>query len=108
MEQPDTQFIDYVIAESGAAARLRSKQHLMSTLVERARDQSAYTRARVMQTWATLASSRSIDMGHWNCVTDLAIGVPCCFTTREYVGHGSASGCYMHGVDEHVRTGSGY
>lgn len=54
--------------------RLRSKQHLLDTLVERARDQNAYTRARVMQTWASLAVSRCIDMGHWLCVSELAVG----------------------------------
>ena len=63
------------LVSAGTAARLRSKQHLLDTLVERARDQSAYTRARVMQTWASLAASRSIDMGHWLCVTELAIGM---------------------------------
>lgn len=54
--------------------RLRTKQHLLDTLIERARDQSAFTRARVMQTWSSLAVSRSIDMGHWLCVTEIAIG----------------------------------
>ena len=60
---------------AGSAVRLRSKQHLLDTLVERARDQNAYTRARVLQTWASLAVSRSIDMGHWLCVAELAVGM---------------------------------
>ena len=27
-----------------------------------------------MQTWASLAVSRCIDMGHWLCVSELAVG----------------------------------
>jgi len=96
-----------VICVPGSAARLRSKQHLLDTLVERARDQNAYTRARVMQTWASLAVSRSIDMGHWLCVAELGIGSPPPPLTPSST---TPSGCspaspvllYIHAVPEHI------
>ena len=59
---------------SGTTARLRSKQQLLQTLVERVRDQNAYTRARVLQTWALLAEKMAVPLGHWVCVTEIAVG----------------------------------
>ena len=59
---------------SGTHARLRSKQQLLNTLVERVRDQNAYTRARVLQTWMHLAERKALPLGHWVCVTQLAVG----------------------------------
>lgn len=59
---------------AGVHARLRSKHKLLATLVERVRDSNAYTRARVLQTWAHLAEVAAIPLGHWVCVTELAVG----------------------------------
>ena len=59
---------------AGAAARLGAKQALLATLLERARDTNAYTRARVLQTWAHLAGAAALPLGHWVAVTELAIG----------------------------------
>ena len=59
---------------AGTKARLRSKHNLLATLVERVRDSSAYTRARVLQTWGHLAEASAIPLGHWVCVTELAVG----------------------------------
>ena len=59
---------------AGTKARLRSKHNLLATLVERVRDSSAYTRARVLQTWSHLAEAAAIPLGHWVCVTELAVG----------------------------------
>lgn len=59
---------------AGTHARLRSKQQLLNTLVERVRDQNAYTRARVLQTWMYLAERKALTLGHWVCVTQLAVG----------------------------------
>lgn len=38
------------------------------------RDQNAYTRARVLQTWAHLAEKMAVPLGHWVCVTQIAVG----------------------------------
>ena len=54
--------------------RLHAKQGLLDTLVLRARDISAYTRATVLRTWGSLATSESIPLGHWSLVTDMAVG----------------------------------
>ena len=59
---------------AGVQARLRSKQHLLDTLVDRARDVNAFTRARVLQTWTHLAERKVIPLGHWICVTGIAVG----------------------------------
>ena len=59
---------------TGERARQLSKQRLLDTLVERVLDANAFTRARVMQTWAHLASAGKVPIGHWLCVTRLAIG----------------------------------
>ena len=63
-------------ARAGTRARLRSKQGLLATLVERCRDGNAYTRARTLQTWAALAEAAALPLGHWVCVTQLAAGAP--------------------------------
>ena len=60
---------------AGVNARLRSKQQLLHTLVERVRDQNAYTRARVLQTWMYLAEKTAVPLGHWICVTQIAVGI---------------------------------
>lgn len=59
---------------AGNTARLRSMQHLLDTLMERARDQTSYTRANVCRTWSFLAEHGKIPMGHWTHVADMAIG----------------------------------
>ena len=46
----------------------------MDLLVERVHDTSAFTRARVLNTWATMAEAKAIPLSHWLVVTDLAIG----------------------------------
>ena len=61
---------------AGTRARLRAKQGLLATLVERCRDGNAYTRARTLQTWAALAEASAIPLGHWVCITQLAAGAP--------------------------------
>ena len=66
----------------GARARQLSKQRLLDTLVERALDANAFTRARVMQTWAHLASASAVPLGHYLCVTRLAIGAAGCLAGR--------------------------
>ena len=58
---------------SALVARLRTKQHLLETLAERARDTSAFTRARVLGAWAYLADKGSLPLGHWDAVTQLAV-----------------------------------
>ncbi|CAG9466088.1 unnamed protein product [Pedinophyceae sp. YPF-701] len=55
-------------------AKLQSKQHLLATLMERVRDSSAFTRARVMQTWALLADRQAVPISHWNAVAELVVG----------------------------------
>lgn len=60
---------------------LRAKQALLDLLTQRVRDQSAYTRARSLHTWALLADKCAIPLGHWMLVTQLAIGAAshlCC------------------------------
>ncbi|CAI5530206.1 unnamed protein product, partial [Closterium sp. Naga37s-1] len=54
--------------------RLRSKQGLLAVLMERARDQSAHVRSRVMQAWAWLCGEKAVPLGHWNAVAELAVG----------------------------------
>ena len=56
------------------AARLRTKAHLLDVLTERARDVSAFTRARVLAAWAYLADKGALPLGHWDAVTRVAIG----------------------------------
>ena len=63
-----------MLPSTGTTARLRSKQQLLQTLVDRVRDQNAYTRARVLQTWGHLAEKKAIPLGHWVCVTQIAVG----------------------------------
>ena len=58
--------------DAASLARLRTKQHLLDLLVERAYDASAFTRARVLNAWAALADRGSLPLGHWLCVTRLA------------------------------------
>ncbi|KAJ7519949.1 hypothetical protein O6H91_20G060900 [Diphasiastrum complanatum] len=54
--------------------RLRNKQAMIDVLLERARDASAYTRNRVLQTWAYLCEEHAVSIGLWNQVADLAAG----------------------------------
>ena len=58
----------------GAAPLLRAKQGFLDLLVERVHDVSAFTRARVLQTWATMAEKKAIPLSHWLVVADLGIG----------------------------------
>jgi hypothetical protein len=71
---------------AGTRARLRAKQGLLGTLLERAADTNAYTRARCLQTWGHLAQANAIPLGHWLAVTELAIGArqiwPPCLALR--------------------------
>ena len=61
---------------AGEQARLRTKQALLSTLLERFRDQSSYTRARCLHAWALLAHKRAIPLGHWRSLAELTVGQP--------------------------------
>lgn len=45
-------------------------------LVERARDQTSWTRAAVCRSWMALAVDHRVPLGHWLTVTQLAIGEP--------------------------------
>lgn len=47
---------------------------MLDILLERARDQSAYTRSKVLQTWANLCEESAVSMGHWNLVASIAAG----------------------------------
>lgn len=60
--------------DNGTAPLLRSKQGFLDLLVERVHDTSAFTRARVLNTWATMAEAKAIPLSHWLVVADLAIG----------------------------------
>lgn len=60
---------------AGEQARLRTKQALLSTLLERLRDQSHFTRARCLHAWALLAKSRAIPLGHWRSLAELTVGM---------------------------------
>ena len=53
---------------------LRAKQGFLDLLVERVHDVSAFTRARVLQTWASMAEKKAVPLSHWLVVADLAIG----------------------------------
>lgn len=46
----------------------------MDILLERARDSNAYTRSKVLQTWATLCVESAVSIGHWNLVSSVAAG----------------------------------
>ncbi|GBG66498.1 hypothetical protein CBR_g63081 [Chara braunii] len=59
------------IGDQGA---LRSKQGLLDVLVERLRDTSAYTRGKVLQTWAYLCEENAVPLGHLNHVAELGAG----------------------------------
>jgi condensin complex subunit 1 len=61
-------------ASAQLQAHLRTKQAMLDTLLERARDVNSYTRARVLQTWAFLAEARAIPLGTYLSVTQLAVG----------------------------------
>ena len=54
--------------------RLRSKQAMIDVLIERSRDTTAYTRSRVLQTWAELCEDHAVSIGLWNQVADVAAG----------------------------------
>lgn len=60
--------------DNATAPLLRTKQGFLDLLVERVHDTSAFTRARVLNTWATMAEAKAIPLSHWLIVTDLAIG----------------------------------
>jgi len=60
--------------DNSTAPLLRTKQGFLDLLVERVHDTSAFTRARVLNTWATMAEAKAIPLSHWLVVTDLAIG----------------------------------
>eukprot|EP00250_Pteridium_aquilinum_P008672 c18119_g1_i1 orf=229-4548(+) len=55
-------------------SRLRSKQAMIDVMMERSRDMSAYTRSRVLQTWAELCEEHAVSIGLWNQVADMAAG----------------------------------
>ena len=59
---------------SSRSLRLRGKQALLSILLERSRDVSAYTRSRVLQVWADLCEEHSVSIGLWNEVASIASG----------------------------------
>ncbi|KAH7430593.1 hypothetical protein KP509_08G005100 [Ceratopteris richardii] len=55
-------------------SRLRSKQAMIDVMMERSRDTSAYTRSKVLQTWAELCEEHALSIGLWNQVADMAAG----------------------------------
>jgi condensin complex subunit 1 len=57
-----------------SAPLLRAKQGFLDLLVERVHDTSAFTRARVLQTWSAMAEKKAIPLSHWLVVADLGIG----------------------------------
>ena len=57
-----------------SAPLLRAKQGFLDALVERVHDVSAFTRARVLNTWTQMAEQKAIPLSHWLIVCDLAIG----------------------------------
>ena len=59
---------------AGQAAMLRAKQQLLALLLERVRDQTAYTRKQVLASWTLLAEHAKIPISHWVPVAELAIG----------------------------------
>lgn len=54
--------------------RLKAKQGFLDALVGRTHDVNAFTRARVLNTWIFLLEKEVVPIGHWNTVTELAIG----------------------------------
>lgn len=82
------------VHDAGVNARLRSKQQLLHTLVERVKDQNAYTRARVLQTWMYLAEKTAVPLGHWICVTQIAVGGALCICAAVF-----RVACPLPGVD---------
>ena len=56
------------------APLLRAKQGFLDLLVDRTHDVSAFTRARVLQTWSTMAEKKAIPLSHWLVVADLGCG----------------------------------
>ena len=56
------------------APLLRAKQGFLDLLVDRTHDVSAFTRARVLQTWSMMAEKKAIPLSHWLVVADLGIG----------------------------------
>ena len=59
---------------AGQASMLRAKQQLLALLLERVRDQTAYTRKQVLASWTLLAEHAKIPISHWVPVAELAIG----------------------------------
>ncbi|GAB2227931.1 hypothetical protein Droror1_Dr00009760 [Drosera rotundifolia] len=59
---------------SSKSVRLRTKQAMLEILLERCRDVSAYTRARVLQVWSELCEEHSVSIGMWNEVAAVAAG----------------------------------
>jgi hypothetical protein len=47
---------------------------MVDILLERARDQNAYTRSKVLQTWSELCEQSAVSIGHWNLVASIAAG----------------------------------
>ena len=68
-----------VIFGDGASAkqeevRVKSKQALLDLLIDRARDSNAFARAQCLRTWAMLCEAEALPIGHWQLVTEMAIG----------------------------------
>ncbi|KAI5084153.1 hypothetical protein GOP47_0000322 [Adiantum capillus-veneris] len=62
------------INSASETSRLRSKQAMIDVMMERSRDVSAYTRSKVLQTWAELCEEHALSIGLWNQVADMASG----------------------------------
>lgn len=56
------------------SVRLRTKQAMLESLLERCRDVSAYTRSRVLQIWAELCEEHCVSIGLWNELAEVAAG----------------------------------
>lgn len=59
---------------AGASPRLASPGAAAPACVAACRDQSSYTRVAVLQTWEYLAEHRAVPLGHWQMVTNIAVG----------------------------------
>ncbi|MCO5559135.1 hypothetical protein L7F22_012727 [Adiantum nelumboides] len=62
------------VNSASETSRLRSKQAMIDVMMERSRDVSAYTRSKVLQTWAELCEEHALSIGLWNQVADMAAG----------------------------------
>eukprot|EP00803_Ostreobium_quekettii_P008035 evm.model.scf_1145EXC.7 EVM.evm.TU.scf_1145EXC.7 scf_1145EXC:41536-50265(+) len=66
--------VDAAEKDIKAMSYIQAKQQMLDRLLERFRDGNAYTRVRVISTWARLSEAKCIPIGHLREVTNRAIG----------------------------------